>query len=90
MEVKQIVEGKIVELVDNLGYLWGCLEHYPKDFELHLDPNLVVGIKEKVVSIQVDQRLHPELLMVLQHTEVSPQLSMLDFVKYTTTQEEAS
>ena len=72
MEVKLITEGNIEEFVDNLGYLCGCLEHYPKDFELHLDPNWVVWIKEKVVAIQVDQWLHSKLPLVMQHKEVSP------------------
>lgn len=72
MEVKLFDEDKIVELIDNLSYSWGCLEHYPSDFELHVDPNLVVGIKEKVVAIQVDQRLHSELPLVVQYKEATP------------------
>ena len=83
-------EGKIVELVDNLGYSWGSLEYYPMDFELHLDPNFVVGIKEKVVAIQVDQWLHSKLPLMVQHKEVSPKLLVLDPIKYTAPQEEAS
>ena len=58
------------------------MEHYPKDFEPHLDPNSVVGIKEGVVAIQVDRWSHPKLPMVVQHEEVSPQLLVLDSIKY--------
>ena len=72
MEVKQIVEGKIVEHVDNLTDSWGCFEDYPKDSKPHLETNLVVGIKEEVVAIQVDQWLHYELPVVVQHKEVAP------------------
>ena len=89
MEVKQIDEEKIVEHVDNLADSWGCLEHYPKDFKPHLDPNSVVGIKEEVVAIQVDRQLHLELPMVVQHKEVSPYLLVLESIKYTVPREEA-
>ena len=51
MEVKQIVEGKMVEPMDNLADLWGCFGHYPKYSKPHLDPNWVVGMKEEVVAI---------------------------------------
>ena len=72
MEVNLIVEGKIVEFFDNLGYSWGCSKNYPRDFELHLDPNLVVGIKDKVVAIQVDKWFYSELPLVVQQKEVIP------------------
>ena len=83
MEVKQIVEGKIVELVDKIADSWGCLEHYPKDSEPLLDPNLVVGIEEEVVYIQVVRWSHPKLPMAMKHKEVAPQLLVLDSIKYT-------
>jgi hypothetical protein len=61
MEEKHVAEGEVMELVDKLDGPKGCFEHYPKDFEPLLDPNLVVGLEEEVVSSQFVIWSHSEL-----------------------------